>query len=43
MSPLSDAVTGRQAARLIPKLEAEVRALGRSFGAHSTEALTRRP
>ncbi len=43
MSPLSDAVTGRQAARLIPKLEAEVRALGRSFGAHSVEALTRRP
>lgn len=35
MSPLSDRVAGRTAARIIPRLEAEVRALGRSFGEHS--------
>jgi len=37
-SPLSDWATGRSARRIIPRLEGEVRALGRSFGAHSVEA-----
>lgn len=37
-SPLSDWATGRSARRIIPRLEDEVRALGRSFGAHSVEA-----
>ena len=37
MSPLSDAVLGRHARRLIPQLEREVAALGRPFGAHSVE------
>jgi short-subunit dehydrogenase len=40
-SPLSDWATGRSARRVIPRLEAEVRALGRSFGAHSVEAAGR--
>jgi hypothetical protein len=37
-SPLSDWATGRSARHVIPRLEDEVRALGRSFGAHSVEA-----
>ena len=36
-SPLGESATRRNAARIIPKLEAEVRALGRSFGEHSVE------
>lgn len=40
-SPLSDWATGRSARRIIPPLEGEVRALGRSFGAHSVEAAGR--
>jgi len=35
LSPLSDKVIGRQARTMVPRLEAETRALGRSFGAHS--------
>jgi short-subunit dehydrogenase len=34
-SPLSERISGRTAARAIPRLEAEVLALGRSFGEHS--------
>lgn len=37
MSPVSDFFVRRQARRAIPKLEREVQALGRSFGAHSVE------
>jgi hypothetical protein len=40
-SPLSDWATGRSARRIIPRLEGEVRALGRSFGASSVEAAGR--
>ncbi|HLL47073.1 MAG TPA: hypothetical protein VK399_10190, partial [Longimicrobiaceae bacterium] len=40
-SPLSDWAAGRSARRIIPRLEGEVRALGRSFGAHSVEAAGR--
>jgi hypothetical protein len=40
-SPLSDWATGRSARRIIPRLEGEVRALGRSFGPHSVEAAGR--
>ena len=40
-SPLSEWATGRSARRIIPRLEAEVRALGRSFGATSVEAAGR--
>ena len=36
-SPLSDRFNGRIAARIIPRLEREVAALGRSFGEHSVE------
>jgi NAD(P)-dependent dehydrogenase (short-subunit alcohol dehydrogenase family) len=36
-SPLSEYLTGRHARRLIPKVELEMRALGRSFGANSVE------
>ena len=35
MSPTADFFVKRQARRIIPKLEREVQALGRSFGAHS--------
>jgi hypothetical protein len=34
-SPLADFIMGRQTRRTLPQVEAEVRALGRSFGAHS--------
>jgi len=34
-SPFSERVTGKAASRAIPRLEAEVQALGRSFGEHS--------
>ena len=34
-SPLAERVTGRRARRMVPRLEDEVRALGRSFGEHS--------
>ena len=34
-SPLAERATMRAAARMVPRLEAEVQALGRSFGAHS--------
>lgn len=34
-SPMAERATMRTAARTIPRLEAEVQALGRSFGAHS--------
>jgi NAD(P)-dependent dehydrogenase (short-subunit alcohol dehydrogenase family) len=37
MSPLSELVMARNARRIIPKLEREVVALGRSFGASSVE------
>ncbi|MFL5382696.1 MAG: SDR family oxidoreductase [Longimicrobiaceae bacterium] len=37
MSRLSDRVTGRTARRIIPRLEREVAALGRSFGEHCVE------
>jgi short-subunit dehydrogenase len=36
-SPLAERATGRMAARVIPRLEREVAALGRSFGEHSVE------
>lgn len=36
-SPGAERVSARTARRLIPRLEAEVAALGRSFGAHSVE------
>ena len=36
-SPLAERVVGRLSRRLLPKLEREVRALGRSFGATSAE------
>ena len=36
-SRLADRLTGRTARRLIPRLEREVAALGRSFGEHSVE------
>lgn len=42
LSPLGDLVLRRSAARSVPELEAQVRALGRSFGAHSVET-TRTP
>jgi NAD(P)-dependent dehydrogenase (short-subunit alcohol dehydrogenase family) len=35
-SPLADFLMGRQMRRTLPQVEAEVRALGRSFGSHST-------
>ncbi|HEX2204697.1 MAG TPA: SDR family oxidoreductase [Longimicrobium sp.] len=35
--PLGERLTGRIARRLVPKMEREVLALGRSFGAHSVE------
>jgi NAD(P)-dependent dehydrogenase (short-subunit alcohol dehydrogenase family) len=35
MSPLADYLMGRQTRRTLPQVEAEVRALGRSFGSHS--------
>ncbi|MBV8860087.1 MAG: SDR family oxidoreductase [Acidobacteria bacterium] len=35
-SPLADFLMGRQTRRTLPQVEQEVRALGRSFGAHST-------
>lgn len=35
ISPLSDAIVGRDTARMVPRMEAEVRALGRSFGTHT--------
>ncbi|MCA1614994.1 MAG: SDR family oxidoreductase [Acidobacteria bacterium] len=35
MSPLADYLMGRQTRKTLPRVEAEVRALGRSFGAHS--------
>jgi hypothetical protein len=34
-SPMAERATMRTAARMVPKLEAEVRALGRPFGEHS--------
>lgn len=34
-SPLADFLMGRETRRTLPRVEAEVRALGRSFGAHS--------
>jgi short-subunit dehydrogenase len=37
MSRLADRLTGRTARRIIPRLEREVAALGRSFGEHSVE------
>jgi short-subunit dehydrogenase len=37
-SPLAERVTGRTAAKVVPRLEAEVKVLGRSFGASSVEA-----
>jgi short-subunit dehydrogenase len=37
MSRLADRVTGRTARRIIPRLEREVAALGRSFGEHCVE------
>lgn len=40
-SPLSERIAGRTAARVIPRLEAEVTALGRSFGSHSAEVVER--
>ena len=36
-SPLAERVLGAQARRIIPRLEREVTALGRSFGEHSVE------
>ena len=42
MSPLSELVVGRQARRMIPKLEHEVTTLGRSFGTNSVEHLPQR-
>ncbi|HEX8281843.1 MAG TPA: SDR family oxidoreductase [Pyrinomonadaceae bacterium] len=36
MSSLADYIMGRQTRKTLPQVEAEVRALGRSFGAHST-------
>ena len=36
-SPLGEAVLRRDARRLLPDLEGEVAALGRSFGEHSVE------
>jgi NAD(P)-dependent dehydrogenase (short-subunit alcohol dehydrogenase family) len=36
-SRLADRVVARQAGSLLPRLDADVRALGRSFGAHSVE------
>jgi NAD(P)-dependent dehydrogenase (short-subunit alcohol dehydrogenase family) len=41
-SPLTEYLMSRQTRRLIPKLEGELRTLGRSFGAHSVEADERR-
>jgi hypothetical protein len=38
MSRLADRVTGRTARRIIPRLEREVAALGRSFGEHCVES-----
>lgn len=35
-SPLADFLMGRQTRKMLPQVEAEVRALGRSFGSHST-------
>lgn len=35
-SPLADFLMGRQTRKTLPQVEAEVRALGRSFGSHST-------
>ncbi len=35
LSPLSDRLVARQTAAVVPRMEAEVRALGRSFGAHA--------
>lgn len=42
MSPLADRLQGRHARRILPKLEREVAALGRSFGATSVGALGKR-
>ena len=36
-SPFAERVTGRTAGKMVPRLEAEVRALGRPFGASSVE------
>ncbi|HEX2095065.1 MAG TPA: SDR family NAD(P)-dependent oxidoreductase [Longimicrobiaceae bacterium] len=41
-SPLSEFFLRRQARRLVPELEREVRALGRSFGEHSVGAADER-
>jgi NAD(P)-dependent dehydrogenase (short-subunit alcohol dehydrogenase family) len=35
LSPISDALVGRGGRRLVPQMEAEAAALGRSFGAHT--------
>jgi hypothetical protein len=35
VSPLADAVVGRYARRFVPRMEADVRALGSAFGEHS--------
>jgi NAD(P)-dependent dehydrogenase (short-subunit alcohol dehydrogenase family) len=35
VSPLADAVVGRYARRVVPRMEADVRALGSAFGEHS--------
>jgi hypothetical protein len=34
-SPMAERATIKRAARMVPRLEAEIQALGRSFGAHS--------
>lgn len=38
VSPVSEAIIARRARVSVPQMEDEVRALGRSFGSHSTEA-----
>ena len=37
LSPLADKVIGRTAATSVPRMEAEAKALGRSFGEHTAE------
>ncbi|MFL5561707.1 MAG: short-chain dehydrogenase, partial [Gemmatimonadaceae bacterium] len=41
-NPLSDLLIARRARRMVPLAEAEVAALGRSFGEHSVETQRRR-
>ncbi|HKS23468.1 MAG TPA: SDR family oxidoreductase [Thermoanaerobaculia bacterium] len=41
MSPLAEAYLARKASRILPQMEQEVTALGRSFGEHSAEQRTR--